>query len=232
MNPFGPVGVNLQNYVTKVATSPAPAGYIAEFDAGGNPVKSSKLSSLVHASGSDNQDLSGKADKVASSPDPSGKAATFDAEGNLAVSAQTVFDPASPGSIGGTTPVPYGNFKNLSVNGTLGQFMRTSKSGTTAAMSGATATIDPDLPAQCNILGVILVVTTEITGATSWSASFTGGNTAAICTEQAVADYTTVKSYSGGDVDGATEITITAVGSNFTGGVIVVTVFYEYFDTY
>ena len=49
-------------------------------------------------------DLQGYATKAPTSPDPSGKVATFDAAGNLAVSAQTVFDPASPGSIGETAP--------------------------------------------------------------------------------------------------------------------------------
>ncbi len=45
----------------KVAASPDPTGYIAEFDATGNLVKSTKLASDVHASGSDDQDLSGYA---------------------------------------------------------------------------------------------------------------------------------------------------------------------------
>jgi hypothetical protein len=86
---IGEVTPLLNAKADKVATSPSPEGYLAKFDASGNLVTSDKLSSAVHsnandhAPGSDNQDLSGKADKVVTSPSPDGYVAEFDATGNL-----------------------------------------------------------------------------------------------------------------------------------------------------
>lgn len=65
------------------------AGRDQGLDTGGpNAVTAAQVKTAVtnsHASGSDNQDLSGLATKVAASPDPSGKVAAFDSTGNIVV---------------------------------------------------------------------------------------------------------------------------------------------------
>ncbi len=96
-------------------------------------------------------------------------------------------------------------------------------------VSGTTGNLDLNVPDGAVIFGVALRVDTAITGATSWAAAFTGGNTDAICTAQAVAKNTkhtatfdTLKPVSGAVAD----IEITGSGGDFTAGKITARVYF------
>ena len=117
----------------------------------------------------------------------------------------------------------------LTVIGTSGGYARTVAEAASSALSGATGTVTLNIPTAATILGVQLRVDTAITGATSWDAAFSGGNTAAIVTGAALALNTKINSFSGGLTTNTTQITLTAGGSNFTGGVVRAIVYYESF---
>jgi hypothetical protein len=135
---------------------------------------------------------------------------------------------AAPGAIGGTTPST-GVFTATTIKGTTGGFNTAFLEATSGALSGATGTITLNIPASSYIRGVQLRVDTLVEGATTWSAAFSGGNTASICTEIALAKNTKVNSLSGGLATATTQITLTAVGPNFSAGVIRAIVYYDYF---
>jgi hypothetical protein len=115
------------------------------------------------------------------------------------------------------------------IKGTTGGFNTAFLEATSGALSGATGTITLNIPASSYIRGVQLRVDTLVEGATTWSAAFSGGNTASICTEIALAKNTKVNSLSGGLATATTQITLTAVGPNFSAGVIRAIVYYDYF---
>jgi hypothetical protein len=124
-------------------------------------------------------------------------------------------------------------FSTLPVAGTTGGFTRTF-SEATVALSGASTTIQVNIPGSpvSNILGVQLRVDTAITsgdGATTWSATYTGGSILAISTGQAFTKNTKVDSMSGGIVTSETDIIITPNSGTFSGGVVRAIVYYETF---
>lgn len=95
-----------------------------------------------------------------------------------------------------------------------------------ATLSGATTTIQVNIPDGVVVLGVAFVVKTVITGSgglTDWSAAFTGGATDTIVSAQALAKNTKAKkAFVGVETTGETDIEISANGSEtFSGGEIV-----------
>lgn len=97
-------------------------------------------------------------------------------------------------------------------------------------MSGATATASELIPAGSLVIGVACRVTTEITGATTFTIgdgsnaeAFGTGIALAAGTTTTLADWvmTTAPVYAS-----ATSIVLTATGSNFTAGAVRVTVWY------
>lgn len=98
-------------------------------------------------------------------------------------------------------------------------------------LSGATAAATNLIPAGALVLGVTHRVTTLITGATSWdsgdgtTADAFGNNVAvsANTTADSLVDgtFTAPKSYAA-----ATDVVLTAVGSNFTAGAVRISVHY------
>ena len=133
---------------------------------------------------------------------------------------------------GGVINASVATFTSMAIKGTTGGYNRRLVEAVTATLAtGSTAIITLGIPAASNILGAQLRVDTKITGATTWSAAFSGGNTAAICATEATAQNTKVNSFSGGLATGTTNITITATGPNFTAGVIRAIAYYEDFVT-
>ena len=115
------------------------------------------------------------------------------------------------------------------IKGTTGGYQRTFAEATSGTLSGASGSITVAVPTGSNILGIQLRVDTAITGAVSWNAAFSGGNTAAIVTGAAVTLNTKINSFSGGLTTNTTQIALTPGGSNFTGGVVRAIVYYETF---
>jgi hypothetical protein len=116
--------------------------------------------------------------------------------------------------------------------GPYGGGLQTQVASATANCSGATTTIQVNVPAGAKILGVSLNVTTAITGATSWSAAYTGGSTQSIGSGIALAKNTkhTAAYDANADSDVASsevDIELTAAGSNFTGGAVRASVYYQ-----
>lgn len=95
---------------------------------------------------------------------------------------------------------------------------------------GATSVIPLDLPTNTVILGVVLRVNTAITGATSWSAAFSGGDTTSIGSGYSIDKNTKVYKMFGTPpvtttAVGGTDITLTAAGGNFSAGNIGVDIY-------
>ncbi len=104
---------------------------------------------------------------------------------------------------------------------------------TSGALSGATGTIEVNVPDGARVLGVQLRVDTAVTGPATFGASYSGGLLQLIDPIMAVAkntksnamfDTNTDDDVAGGEVD----ITLSAV-PNFTGGVVRAIVYYEDF---
>jgi len=162
------------------------------------------------------------------------------AEGDILVAGADPFVPAWSAGSGTGVPARVGSPVFTTqittpaelIKGSTGGFFRTFVEATEDLSDDAgTATITLNIPTGVMILGVQLRVDTLIEGCTSWSAAFSGGNTAAICTEQAVAQNTKVNSFSGNITTNTTNILITAVGGgvDFTAGVLRAIVYYEIF---
>lgn len=137
---------------------------------------------------------------------------------------------------GAHTHPAYGGNENRPVNINVmfiikaeDDLLQTLKAEATVTLSGASGTIQVNIPANCVILGVQLRVDTAITGATTWNARFTGGNTAVLCTEKPLAKNTKSNSFAGGWTGAETDIVISANGNNFTAGVIRAIVYYRKF---
>jgi len=121
--------------------------------------------------------------------------------------------------------------------GTTGGLI-TKISEATATLSGASTTIQINVPTGSLLLGVQLRVDTLITsgdGATSWDAAYSGGSTQAITTGQAFAKQTKVNKPF--DANGATaiaasevDIAITPDSNTFSGGVVRAIAYYQVFD--
>lgn len=100
-------------------------------------------------------------------------------------------------------------------------------------LSGATTVIQVNIPIGARLLLVQLRVDTVITGATFWDAAYSGGSVVIIAVGGALAKNTKINqmfdSNAATDITAGaeTDITITAVGSPFTGGVIRAIVYYE-----
>lgn len=102
----------------------------------------------------------------------------------------------------------------------------------TGAMSGATVDIQVNVPDGARILGVQLRVDTLITGAVAWDAAYITGATQVIATARLPAKNTKFDKMfdtnAATDISsGETDIRITAVGPNFTAGVVRAIVYYE-----
>lgn len=113
--------------------------------------------------------------------------------------------------------------------GSSGGFTSLLAEATSGALTGATGTITLNIPTGSYIRGVQLRVDTLIETATAWTAAFSGGNTATICTGQDVAQNTKVNSFSGGLTTNTTQITLTAEGGNFSAGNVRAIVYYDTF---
>ncbi len=113
---------------------------------------------------------------------------------------------------------------------TLGGFVN-NYSEATATLTGATTTIEVNIPAISRITGVQLRVDTEITSisGTTWSASFSGGSTSAICSGQAFTKNTKVNSLVNDIITSEADIVITPDTDGFTAGVIRAVVYYTNF---
>ncbi len=102
----------------------------------------------------------------------------------------------------------------------------------TATLSGASTTIQTNVPADSRVLGVQLRVDTAVTsgdGATSWTATYSGGLTSSITTSRPFAQNTKFNSLVGGDAASEVDIDITPDAHTFSGGVIRAIVYYETF---
>jgi len=116
-----------------------------------------------------------------------------------------------------------GNIQSLATSGSLMRIAK--KTVTSAALSGATTNLTALIPAGAMVLGVLVRVLTTITGATSFTigdgttANKWGNNIALPAgTATTGADFLAagvVKIYTA-----ATDVVLTAVTSNFTGGVV------------
>ncbi len=160
---------------------------------------------------------------------------------------RTVFEASNFYAYSGGTPTlptvrlgqgEVGFYNPSSVDGALGipgargqSVLLYSTYTTTAALSGASVTVSGARPAGALILGVTIRVTTAITGATSFDigdgsdVDRYGDNIAVTLNTvttraSSTADPTTLFQAAAGDV------VLTAVGSNFTGGVVRVCVHY------
>lgn len=116
---------------------------------------------------------------------------------------------------------------SVTISGTSGGFKTMFVEAASGALAGATGTITLAIPAGAFIRGVQLRVDTLIEGATAWTAAFSGGNTATICTGQAVDKNTKVNSLSGGLTTNTTQITLTQEGGNFTAGAVTAIAYYD-----
>ena len=104
-------------------------------------------------------------------------------------------------------------------------------SGTSSALSGQFSILTLSIPSGANIRACQLRVDTAITGATNWTALFSGGNTDVICAHQALDKNTKVNVFCGGPATDTTNIAILKEGSDFTAGVISAIVYYEELTT-
>ena len=127
----------------------------------------------------------------------------------------------------GTYPLAAG--EPMTCEGLNALFQELQQYQVSAALSGATGTIAIQLGSNVQIIGVTLRVNTLITGATSWNAAFSGGASDVIGTGYAVAKNTkAIKMYGTLPVTTtSTDILLTAVGGNFTAGVISAVVRYR-----
>lgn len=138
---------------------------------------------------------------------------------------------ASEFSVGNGSPVT-GSIRMNTAQTVKGQALTiTSKVTASGALSGATVTLTGAIPAGCLLLGVTARVTTTITGATSWDLGISGGDTDLFANDEALAAGTTtdISDYTAQPdcyYMAATDLLLTANGSNFTGGVVSVTVHY------
>ena len=110
---------------------------------------------------------------------------------------------------------------NLLSTGEFGQSTRLGQSTTLlTALSGATVTATNLIPANCILLGVTARVTTAITGATSFDIG--DGSTAdRFGDDIAIALNTTANNcIAPALITAATNVVLTANGSNFTGGAV------------
>jgi hypothetical protein len=102
---------------------------------------------------------------------------------------------------------------------------------TTATLSGASTTVAVAIPTGALLRGVQIRVDTEITsgdGATSWSASFSGGSTTALTTGQAFAKSTRVNVFVPYEIcTNTTNVVITPNSGTFSGGVVRVLPLFE-----
>ncbi len=117
------------------------------------------------------------------------------------------------------------------LSGTTGGF-KTIFAEATATLSGATTTITLSIPSGAYIQGVQLRVDTAITSdnaTKTWTASFSGGNSQAVCTGEVFTINTKVGSWSGGLTSNTTNILVTAAAGSFTAGVIRAIVYYNVF---
>ena len=140
-------------------------------------------------------------------------------EGESSINQDTTTD-ASPSWTGAT------------IKGTTGGYIRKFAEATKVLDDDdSDAVITLNIPTGANILGVQLRVDETIVGCTTWSAAFSGGNTAAICTGGEVGQNTKINSFSGGVTTATTQITVTAVdgGADFSDGTIRAIVYYETF---
>lgn len=146
-------------------------------------------------------------------------------------------------------PLIYGEFDNrilkfcgLEVHqksATGGGLARKVSEAVSAAMSGASVTIQVNIPAGAKLIGVQLRVDTVITsgdGATSWAAEWHDGSSMqAICTGQAFTANTKVNKMHDDNAntpitDAETDIVITPNSNTFSGGVIRAIAYYEEFE--
>jgi len=121
----------------------------------------------------------------------------------------------------------------ISVVGTAGGYTR-QLSEATATLSGASTTIQVNIPATSRIIGCQLRVDTAITsgdGATSWAAAYSGGASDAIASGQAFTKNTKVNSLVTATITSEADIVITPNSGTFNAGVIRAIVYYETFDT-
>lgn len=102
------------------------------------------------------------------------------------------------------------------------------------ALSGASVTTSGLIPAGCILKAVVVRVTTAITGATSFDIGdgtdvdrWGAGIAVALATRTFETDFTADP---GGWSASAREVTLTANGSNFTGGAVRIVAFYETYD--
>jgi hypothetical protein len=100
-----------------------------------------------------------------------------------------------------------------------------------ATLTGATTTIEVNIPATSRIVGVQLRVDTLITSisGTTWSAAFSGGSTSAICSGQAFTKNTKVNSFVNDIITSEADIVITPDTDGFTAGVVRAVVYYNLF---
>ena len=127
------------------------------------------------------------------------------------------------GATGPATPV-----------GTKGSMNRYVAEAVVLGMTGATAAITLDIPADSRILGCQLLVETEIVfedaGENTWSASFSGGSSEVIGTGIARTPNAEIGSfiYDVTDVS-VTDIVLTPSASTFSSGSVRAIVYYEKF---
>jgi hypothetical protein len=116
-----------------------------------------------------------------------------------------------------------GNF-TLGAPNTGGLWTFQTRTGTSAALSGATASISGLIPAGSLVFGVTARVMTAVTGATTTNIGVSGTATAfatglAAAVNSVVSGLIVPLAYAN-----ATDVLLTGVGGNFTAGVIKVTV--------
>lgn len=115
-----------------------------------------------------------------------------------------------------------------------GGFVRKKSKASSAAMSGASVTIQVNIPATSRILGTQLIVDTLITsgdGGTTWSATYSGGCTDSICSAQAFTKDIAVNSLAGAWATTAeTDIILTPNSGTFNAGVVTAVCTYETFE--
>lgn len=111
----------------------------------------------------------------------------------------------------------------------VGSFLRIKSVSASVTCSGATSSASNLIPDGALVIGVTCRVTTAITGATSFTVGdgtdvdkWGTGVAIAAGTKTSSADFTAIVS----SYQSATSVVLTATGSNFTAGAVLVTVHY------
>lgn len=125
------------------------------------------------------------------------------------------------------------SFHGITISNSRGGGLTRKTSSASATLSGATTTIQLDIPPVSRIIGIQLIVDEAITsgdGATTWSAGFVGGSSESICSGESFNKDTAINSFALALVIPETDIVITPNSGTFSGGVVTAFGYYEIFE--